>query len=172
MVDNKKAQALDDLSSINGQITRVINAVVSGSKSIAAQNSTVVAGVFGGFCGLSGAYLITSFVATLSFPILGPLFTGLGIAAGVLFFRRANLGAESDAARGQIALDENERIAKVILARIQKLPKNAPVEVRQELWTQYALVAKELAQLASSSPNGKIALPSPTTQSVQPVPVP
>jgi len=172
MADEKKGQALEQLSTINGQITRVINTVVSGSKSVSAQNSTVVAGVFGGFSGLSSAYLVTAFVAPLSFTILGPLLTGLGIAAGVLAFRRsATMGAETEAAQRQIAVDENEHIAKTILVRLQKLPRSAPPQIREELWNDYRMVSRELARLAAS-PAQKMRSPDPQLPSPADLPRP
>lgn len=166
---SKQEQALEQLTTINGQISRVISTVVSGSKSIAAQNSTVVSGVFGGFSGLTMAYLVTSFVATLSFPIFGPLLTGLGIAAGVLAFRRsATMSVETDAAKRQIAHDENEQIAKTILLRIQKLPRTAPPHIRDGLWDDYRIVTKELALLASPAERRGAKLPTGTPLSLEP----
>jgi hypothetical protein len=150
MPKEQQEQALDRLSNVNAQISRIISTVVSGSKSIASQPSAVVSGVLGGFGGLSAAYLITSFVAALSFPIFGPLLTGLGIAAGVLTFRGSTaLGVENEAAQRQIAHEENDRIAKTILIRIQKLPRSAPPQIRAELWNDYRIVSRELVGLAS-----------------------
>ena|ERR1700730_11325851 len=161
MSKEKQRQALEILSNVNAQISRIITTIVSGSKSVASQPSTVVSGALGGFGGLSAAYLITSFVTALSFPIFGPLLTGLSIAAGVLIFRGpAARGAEAEAAQRQIAHDENERIAKTILIRIGKASRSAPPHVRDELWNDYLMVTKELVMLASPTKTPLLRQPS------------
>jgi len=81
-------RALEQLSTDNGRVPRVFSTVLAGSRALSGQSSTIVSGVAGGFAGLSAAYLLTSFVTALSFPILGLLWSGLGTAAGMLAFRR------------------------------------------------------------------------------------
>jgi hypothetical protein len=138
------------LSDLNSEVTRVVNSVLSASRTLSVQNSTVVSGVFGGFTGLTCAYLATVFISGLYLPVIGSLLTGLGITAGILVFRRSGaLQAEADAARRQVAMDEKNRIADMILGHIRTLPRSAPPEVREKLWKAYC---DTLQNLPASQP--------------------
>jgi hypothetical protein len=78
----------------------------------------------------------------------------------VLAFRRsATTDAQAQSAQAQIAFDENERIAKAILLRIEKLPPSAPPQVRDELWNDYRMVTRELARLAIPVASKPLSLP-------------
>jgi hypothetical protein len=111
----------------------------------------VVAGAFGGFCGLLVAYIASVVVTSLQFMIIGPILCGLSLAGAILLFRRSNtMQGELRSANMRFDLEDNLRIAKEIRDRIDSLPKNAPDSVRAALWESYGVVTSGLERIAAN----------------------
>jgi hypothetical protein len=90
------------------------------------------------------------FVAPVSFAVLGPVCSGLGIVVAILLNRG---GSRLQFER---KLEENRIAAEEIMSRIKALPRNAPPDVRDELWSTY----RTLNSMATAS-RGMQSLPSP-----------
>jgi hypothetical protein len=101
----------------------------------------------GGVLGVLGAFEFWP----ADFAITGPLGGALGILAGIFFRRgprrlllewRVQNRAFEDAA---IA-----RQAAIFLDQLERLPEDAPYEVREELWAAYRNVLREISRPVSS----------------------
>lgn len=102
-------------------------------------------GLLGGICGVVMAYLLA---LLLPVPFAGLSVVGAASGIGLAMYWHYQHRAQ----RIDTQIAANKLSAEEILARIRSLPKNAPEEIREELWLMYRELNNKLAQAASKRP--------------------
>lgn len=140
---------LTELRSVADETEKVLDRLSLTSDRLSAKSSSALFGTLGGLGGLSAAYLICA-ISTASLPVTGVLLASLGIAVGVAAYRGPRwFSLERRIGENRVAVNE-------ILDRIKKLPKNAPKEVRDDLWDTYRSLTGGLQRQTSQVLTGGI----------------
>jgi hypothetical protein len=129
------ALATERLEDVAQQTTKLLERVTSSSEKLGRQNSTTLVGSLGGIIGAITA-VGTAHVAGISILMIGAPLSALGILGGILVCR----GTRRIKLERRIA--ENRMAADELLDRIKALPKNAPDEVRENLWRAYGALTQ------------------------------
>ena len=150
--------ATRSLAATTKQASNALTELSRSASRLSSQNTSTLYGVAGGFVGMSIAYGV-SIVLPLSLPIVAFLLAGLGVCGGVLTYRRGR-GVDIEK-----RLDLNRMAADEVLDRIRKLPRDAPPEVRKQLWDTYQSL-NTVSQLNTNPIGTTLALPPPEAQLV------
>lgn len=144
--------SINALIATTKESSRTLGELNRAASKASAQSSSTLVGVVGGLVGMAAAYGLT-FVAPVSLVVVGPICTSLGIVVAILLNRgRSRLDFEMN-------LEENRIAAEEIMGRIRALPRNAPQDVRDELWATYKTLNSMLAIVTRAHQ----ALPPPST---------
>src|SRR5262245_16451046 len=122
---------LAEMNATFEQSDRILRQLSDASERLSTKNSTVIIGAFGGFAGLTSAYLLSFFTAA-AFLVLGPLLASLGLLGCILLNRGLRrLRLERFAEEHQIA-------TRIVLTDIDLLKeKNAPPDVIEGQWRRF-----------------------------------
>jgi hypothetical protein len=140
-VQNTAENALQELKQLADQTDRLVKTLTRTAEALEKTSTSVLYAVTGGCLGTLASIAIVHYVAVSMFLISPPV-TGLGLAGGLLFsrgFRRPRI--ESRIAEARL-------FEKDILDRVKNLPRNAPQEVRDELWTSYRKINTAIERLS------------------------
>lgn len=155
---------LERLIATTREGSRTLSELIRVASKASVQSSSTLIGICGGFVGIAAAYALT-FVAPVPFAVLSPICSGFGIAFAILLNRG---GSRLQFER---KLEENRIAADEIMDRIKALPRNAPKDVRDELWSTYrtlnsmATASRGMQSLPSSNlPVAVISAPGQQTQ--------
>lgn len=113
--------------------SRTLSELIRAASKASAQSTSTLVGVVGGLFGMAVAYGLT-FVAPISLPVVGPICSGLGIVIGIL------LNRGTSRIEFEKKLEQNRIAEAEIMGRINALPRNAPQDVRDELWSTYKML--------------------------------
>lgn len=129
-MNNEIDRALNGLRNASKHTTDLLRRLSDSSEKLGRKNSSTLFGTLGGLLGASAGTAL-AYATGFSLIALSTPLTGVGIVAGILIYRGPRrIRLEKRIAENRIACDE-------ILSRIKSLPKNAPEEVRHELWNTY-----------------------------------
>lgn len=129
-MQNDVDRALNILKKASKHSSELLQRLSNTSEKLGRKNSSTLFGTFGGLLG-AGVGTALSYATGISLLALSTSLTGLGIVAAILIYRGPRrIILEKEIAENRIACDE-------ILSRIKNLPRNAPEEVKQELWNTY-----------------------------------
>ncbi len=155
---NKMDAELRSLVAVNKEATHILASIIRSSNTASKQSSSTLIGTLGGFIGMGVSYALT-LIAPISLPVVSVFLTGLGIIIALLVHRgprRLNF---------EMRLEENRILTEEILSRIKNLPRNAPQEVKDELWHTY----QTLNSMLGNQSKDHLALPAPGSSSVKKV---
>jgi hypothetical protein len=128
-------KAIRELDQVAKQTEDFLSRLASASEKLSKKDSSALFGTAGGLLGVLVGLAISPFIG-ISFLALSTPLTGLGVLGGILAHRgRRRVRLEKRIAENSLAANE-------ILDRIKNLPRNAPEEVRADLWQTYRLLNK------------------------------
>ena len=145
--------AARSLEATTRQAAKALTELSRTASRLSTQNTSTLCGVAGGFIGMSVAYGL-SLTFPISLPVAAFLLCGVGVSGGVLAYRGSR-GVDIEK-----RLDLNRMAVDEVLDRIKKLPKDAPPEVRKQLWDTYQSL-NAAPQLGSALSPAVAALPAP-----------
>jgi hypothetical protein len=155
-------KSVQSLAATTKQVTKALSELSRSASRLSSQSTSTLCGVAGGFIGMSAAYGL-SLAFPISLPIVAFLLAGVGVSGGVLTYR-LNRGVDVE-----VRLDINRLAVDEVLDRIKKLPKDAPPEVRKQLWETYQAL-NYVPQLNTAPRTSSPALPPPEANAF-PIPI-
>jgi hypothetical protein len=160
-------QAYTRLSAVTGEVQRVLGGLTNATSGLAGRPVVVVAGVLGGSTAMLLTYVVCTYAPSLSFILLGPLATVVGISASILAARRIRLTVfEGEAEQQQRLIAQNREVARLLHEAAGRLPPGTPKAIRDEHYRLIMDVNRKLAELArpASLPPDIPRLPPPQAQ--------
>jgi len=156
--------ALVELREASEGTSKFLSSMAANAERLSKKTTATLFGTFGGLIGMLLAYIINLFVPG-SLAVLLALLSSIGVVTGLLAHRgKRRIALERKIEENRIAADE-------ILARIRQLPRNAPADVRNDLWTAYRSLTSGFNEQASRTLNDarpRTEIDSPTQQVREP----
>lgn len=149
MLQNK-SQTLRTLDQISWETVEFMGRLLHAADRLSEETSEGLFASFGGVVGVIGGYALSLETPSASFALTGPLGGALGILLGVLIRRGpGRFMVEWRVQNRQIEDQAKARQAELLLDQLRSLPTDAPYGVREEIWTAYRNIVRELAQASS-----------------------
>lgn len=156
--------ALGWLRRVSAEATDLFDRLANTAHRATDRTSEVLVGVSGAAVCLLIAYGVSVAFLPVSFALSGPIAACIGLPVSILAWRgRRRFRLERDIRENRLAADE-------IMDRIRLLPKTAPPQLREALWSQYYSITAALRP--QQTPSLRIdqpitpALPPPTQRSL------
>jgi hypothetical protein len=145
-----RSQTLRTLNQISWETVEFMTRMLHAADRFGEETSEGLFACFGGVVGVILGYALSLEEPAASFALTGPLGGALGIMAGI-FFRRGpgRFWLEWKVQNRQIEDQAKARQAELLLEQLRSLPTDAPYGVREEIWTAYRNILRELAQASS-----------------------
>lgn len=149
MLQNK-SQSLRALDQISWETVEFMARLLHAADRWSEETSEGLFATFGGVVGVMGGYMLSLDSPGVSFALMGPLGGALGILLGVLVRRGpGRFWIEWKVQTRQIEDEAKARQAELLLNQLRSLPMDAPYGVREEIWTAYRNIVRELTQASN-----------------------
>lgn len=134
----KAHDKFDQFEEQSTQLTdKFMGRVLKTSEEYSRKGSSILFGIIGGALSIPLGLTLAEYTFMHFAAISGPLFA-IGIASGVLISRGKRwFRLEKQIEQSRMTANQRLGHADEILLRIEKLPKNAPPQVKNELWGNY-----------------------------------
>ena len=142
-MQRNRIQTLEALDQVSWETLDFMRRIFHAPDGSEGQSSEGLVAALGGVVGVLAGYVYSP----ADFTLTGPLGGALGILFGI-FLRRGprRLFIEWRVQNREIEDGARARQAAIFLDQLRSLPEDAPYEVREELWSAYRNVLRELSR--------------------------
>lgn len=129
---NRRKQSIDNLKNVANQTKILLESLSGSSEKLSTKNTSTLFGLLGGLIGtVFGILLDLKLGASIPIAhfVIYSVLTALGTTLGTICYRGIRR------MRLEKCMEENKLVYDEFLNKIKMLPKNAPDNVRNELWT-------------------------------------
>lgn len=141
------SKTLQFMDQISWETVEFMRRLFQTADDIKRETSEGLFAALGGVLGVIGGYAMSLDMKGVSFELAGPLGGALGILLGTMIRRGPRRFAlEWSLQSREIEDQAKTKQAETLLGQLRSLPAEAPYEVREEIWTAYRNIVRELAQ--------------------------